>query len=193
MRTKYGNHIFAILLASTFCLATSHTVAITSSAFVEIPPGVSLCLFQENDAATKTTTKPQVVSADKWHRRHYSHAGNHLADSNVQWPTQITHRKWLTVMQGQEMGGMVGEGEARSESESPESLFYVGVIFNQTNRRFHEETFVCSERQRMQGSAKTAWKTAASSVHREKVVLMFAAWACCHQALRKQSWKVFCT
>lgn len=53
-------------------------------------------------------------------------------------------------MQGQEMGGMVGEGEARSESESPESLFYVSVIFNLTNWRFHEETFVCSERQRMQ-------------------------------------------
>lgn len=41
----------------------SHTVAITSAAMREPPPGVSLGRYQENDAGveTKTTTMPEVI------------------------------------------------------------------------------------------------------------------------------------
>lgn len=158
---------FAVLSASTFCLTTSHAVAITSSACAEIPPGVSLGLSQENDAATKTTTKPEVVSAAKWHRRRCSHAGNHLADSNVQWPTQITHRKWLMVMQGQEMSWWRW------------SQVWVRIPWITLLCQHHYLIkltscfmwwYLCTGKgERMLESAKTVWRTAASSAQREKL------------------------
>lgn len=44
-------------------LCVTHTVAITSAAMREPPPGLSLGRYQENDGAveTKTTTMPEVI------------------------------------------------------------------------------------------------------------------------------------
>lgn len=131
---------FRVYLQRTFCLAESQQLPLRHQpvpSVWEIPPGVSSCLTEENDATKTTTTKPDVFIADKCCRSRCSHAGNHFAESNLcQWHCAVTHSsykkekscrennfRWCKTGAGEKEGG-----ESRSESESPESLFHVSVI-----------------------------------------------------------------
>lgn len=130
--TAYPKREFGINLQRTLCLSSSWQKPLHHQpvpwCIREIPPGVSSCLSQENDATRRNHNKAWGLSLRISQRRSCcSHAGNHLADSNVcasdtvQWPApliKITHRKWLSVMQGWGKGKWVDGGESRSESES---------------------------------------------------------------------------
>lgn len=105
----------------------THAVTITSSACAPVS-GKYLQGF------------PRVFVSGKWrrckqpqqkqHRSRHSHAGNHLADSNVcQWHGAVTRSSyekkkkkgsWWCKIGGRE--GRIDGGESRSESQSPESL-----------------------------------------------------------------------
>lgn len=115
----------------------------------------------------------------------------------VQWPAPVMKRKkkgsWWCKIGGRE--GRIDGGESRSESQSPESLLSCRRHYLMKPRGGFSWGNVCVRREgeacwnRQRETRKELLQVCRGG---KKLLLMVAAWARCHQALRNRDDRFFC-